>query len=91
MLPAIFNFLSTFISSTAKTYYNYPLDFDDDISVTNIAIKQVRLDNFARHDNHSKTPISNTPHKPCSLCVYKSFKAQHYPLNNRCRFKKLSS
>ena len=41
MPPAIFNFLSTFISSTAKTYLNYPLDFDDNISVTNIAIKQV--------------------------------------------------
>ena len=67
------------------------LDFDDDISFTNIAIKQVCLDNPTGHENHSKTPISNTPHKPCSLCFYKGFKAQHYPLNNRCGVEKLSS
>ena len=91
MPPTIFNFLSTFISSIANTYHNYPLDFDDNISFTNIAIKQVPLDNSARHDNHSKTSISNTPHKPCSLSVYKGFEAQHYPLNNRCGVKKVSS
>ena len=32
-----------------------------------------------------------TPHKPCSLCSYKGFKEQQYPLSNRCGIKKLSS
>ena len=75
--PAIFNFLSTFISSTAKTYLNYPLDFDDDISVTNIATKQVRLNNSNKRDNHFKYPAKKHGKRYCSLCSHKGFEDQH--------------
>ena len=91
MPPAIFHFLAKSISNMANGFYSYPFEFDDSFIPINVGVKQVHVDNQTRHYYHSNVPIRNTSHKPCSLCVYKGFKAQHYPLNHRCGVKKLSS
>ena len=91
MTHAIFNILSTFISLTAKTYHNYPLDFDDNISVTNITIKQVQLDNSNKGDNHSKYPAKKHMNRYCALCSHEGFEDQHYLFSLTCGVSKLSS
>ena len=71
-------------------FYSYPLEFDNSFIPVNFGVKQVHVNNQTRPEYHFNALIRNTPHKPCSLCSYKGFEDQHYPLSKRCGVKKLS-
>ena len=89
MPPAIFQFIAKSVSNLAKDFYSYPLEFDDSFIPASVGVKQVHIDNQTRRDSQSKP--QPRVHKPCSLCSYKGFEEQHYPLSNSCGVKMLSS
>ena len=91
MPPAIFHFLLNSIFNMAKDFYSYPLKFDNSFIPVNVGVKQVCIDNHARCVSQFRPTTTSQPFKPCTLCSYKGFEDQHYPLGYKCGVVKLSS
>ena len=78
----IFNFISEDLAKVARSNANHPLEQDYIPSVHSIDVKPVR---FQQPNNTRKQ------HKPCTLCSFKGFEDDHFPLSGRCGVTKLSS
>ena len=92
--PAMFKFLSQFISKTEKHYRSNPTLFDRNYSPMNVGIKPVRYSSPKAKPKppcQSAAAHKNVPNRPCILCTTKGFQSDHFSLNLDCGVAKLSS